>query len=57
LWKNIFKKIIIEGHYDNRGQTANKMKNPLWKVIKNEKEYLLMYCEKILYVNYVLKVI
>jgi hypothetical protein len=22
------------------------MKNPLWKIIENEKEYLLMYCEK-----------
>lgn len=36
----------LGGHYHDRGQTANKMKNPLWKVMKDEKEYLLMYCEK-----------
>jgi hypothetical protein len=28
------------------GQDANVMKNPIWKIKENEKEYLLMYCEK-----------
>ena len=36
----------IRGHYVNNGQEANIMKNPLWRVIENDKEYLLMYCEK-----------
>ena len=40
---------IIEykrGHYLTMGQDANIMKNPIWKIKENEKEYLLMYCEK-----------
>jgi hypothetical protein len=36
----------IKGHYIERGTDANKMKNPMWRIIENEKEYLLMYCEK-----------
>ena len=36
----------IKGHYINAGQHANIMKNPLWKIIENDREYLLMYCEK-----------
>lgn len=36
----------IKGHYINTGQDANIMKNPLWRIIEHEKEYLLMYCEK-----------
>ena len=36
----------IEGHTYKRGQDANIMKNPLWKIEENGKEYLLMYCEK-----------
>jgi hypothetical protein len=36
----------IKGHYITNGQDANIMRNPLWKVIENDKEYLLMYCEK-----------
>jgi hypothetical protein len=36
----------IKGHYINVGQDANIMKNPLWRIIENEQEYLLMYCEK-----------
>jgi hypothetical protein len=35
----------IKGHYIGTGQDANVMKNPLWKITENEKEYLLMYCE------------
>jgi len=31
----------LGGHYHNRGQTANQLKNPLWKVMKERKEYLL----------------
>jgi len=36
----------INGHYCTSGQDANAMKNPLWKINENDKEYLLMYCEK-----------
>jgi len=36
----------ITGHYLRVGQDANIMKNPLWKIKENNKEYLLMYCEK-----------
>ena len=36
----------IQGHYNNLGIDAFLMKNPLWKVNDNEKEILLMYCEK-----------
>ena len=36
----------IPGHYLALGQDAGVMKNPLWKIIENDKEYLLMYCEK-----------
>jgi hypothetical protein len=28
------------------GQDANVMKNPIWRINENGKEYLLMYCEK-----------
>jgi hypothetical protein len=50
-----YHKIIIEkydvieymkGHYLTVGQDANVMKNPLWKIQENKKEYLFMYCEK-----------
>ena len=36
----------IKGHYLTVGQDANIMKNPIWKIKENDKEYLLMYCEK-----------
>ena len=36
----------IHGHYLSLGQDANVMKNPLWRINENGKEYLLMYCEK-----------
>ena len=36
----------INGHYLTVGQDANIMKNPIWIVRENDKEYLLMYCEK-----------
>jgi len=36
----------INGHYLTMGQDANLMKNPIWRVKENDKEYLLMYCEK-----------
>ena len=36
----------ILGHYLTIGQDANVMKNPLWKIKENDKEFLLMYCEK-----------
>jgi hypothetical protein len=36
----------IPGHYSMLGTAANKMKNPIWRIIENDKEYLLMYCEK-----------
>jgi len=36
----------IKGHYLPMGQDANVMKNPIWRINENGKEYLLMYCEK-----------
>lgn len=36
----------ITGHYSTLGMHANMMKNPMWKINENGKEYLLMYCEK-----------
>ena len=33
---------FIRGHNMHLGQDANIMKNPLWRVSKNDKEYLLM---------------
>ena len=36
----------INGHYSLMGKDAYVMKNPLWKINENGKEYLLMYCEK-----------
>jgi hypothetical protein len=48
--KNISEKYeiieYINGHYLTMGQDANIMKNPLWRVNENGKEYILMYCEK-----------
>ena len=48
--KNILEKYTvveyINGHYLTMGQDANVMKNPIWKIKDNNKEYLLMYCEK-----------
>jgi len=48
--KNIVEKYnvieYIAGHYMTIGQDANIMKNPIWKIKENDKEYLLMYCEK-----------
>ena len=35
-----------KGHYLTMGQEANIMKNPIWRINENGKEYLLMYCEK-----------
>jgi hypothetical protein len=34
------------GHYIENGKDAYIMKNPTWKIKENEKEYILMYCEK-----------
>ena len=36
----------VKGHYLTIGQDANIMKNPIWRINENDKEYLLMYCEK-----------
>jgi len=35
----------IPGHVKTIGQHAFKMKNPIWKIKEDDKEYLLMYCE------------
>jgi len=35
----------IPGHVNTIGRYANCMKNPVWKVLIDEKEYYLMYCE------------
>ena len=34
------------GHCKNLGKDANIIKNPIWKIYKDNKEILLMYCEK-----------
>jgi len=34
------------GHFFDVGNDAYVMKNPMWKIIENDKEYWLMYCEK-----------
>ena len=34
------------GHYIENGKDAYIMKNPMWKIMENGKEYILMYCEK-----------
>jgi hypothetical protein len=34
------------GHYIENGKDAYIMKNPIWKIKENNKEFLLMYCEK-----------
>ena len=48
--KNIVNKYnIIDfelGHYSDNGKSAYVMKNPIWKIKENDKEILLMYCEK-----------
>jgi hypothetical protein len=36
----------IPGHVKTIGQQANKMKNPMWKIKEEDKDYILMYCEK-----------
>jgi hypothetical protein len=33
------------GHYLETGKDAYIMKNPMWKIKENDKEYWLMYCE------------
>ena len=44
---NIYNIIGYElGHYADNGKDAYIMKNPIWKIKENDKEYLLMYCEK-----------
>ena len=35
----------INGHYLELGHDANIMKNPIWRIKENDKEYLLLYCE------------
>jgi hypothetical protein len=35
----------IQGHYNNFGIDAFIMKNPIWVIKENEKEYLFMFCE------------
>jgi len=39
-------KKYIPGHYSKNGVDPYNMKNPLWYITENDKEYLLMYCEK-----------
>jgi hypothetical protein len=35
-----------DGHFQKFGKCANIYKNPIWKITENNKEILLMYCEK-----------
>lgn len=48
--KNIINKYeVIDfelGHYSDIGKDAYIMKNPIWKIKENNKEFLLMFCEK-----------
>ena len=37
---------FYKGHYKTIGTTAYEYKNPFWKIKENDKEYILMYCEK-----------
>ena len=40
--------IVVEytnGHVKTIGKDAHMMKNPMWKIMENGKEYWLMYCE------------
>jgi len=54
IYHNIHKKItnkynIIDfkqGHFSETGSEAYIMKNPIWKIVENNAEYWLMYCEK-----------
>lgn len=36
----------VPGHYSKNGVDPYHMKNPLWYITENDKEYILMYCEK-----------
>jgi hypothetical protein len=54
VYHNLHNKMIHEynavdfklGHFSEMGIDAYVMKNPLWKIVENDKEYWLMYCEK-----------
>jgi hypothetical protein len=50
IFKNIINKYeVIDfelGHYNDNGKDAYVMKNPIWKIKENNKEFLLMFCEK-----------
>ena len=47
--KNIIQKYNVlsyqHGHISKNGKDASIMKNPIWKIKENDKEYILMYCE------------
>lgn len=34
------------GHYIDNGKDAYVMKNPMWKIVENNSEFWLMFCEK-----------
>ena len=36
----------IPGHTKTVGQQSGVMKNPIWRVVEGDTEYMLMYCEK-----------
>lgn len=36
----------IQGHTKTIGQQAGIMKNPIWRIVEDDTEFLLMYCEK-----------
>jgi len=44
--KNYNVKEYIPGHYSKNGVEPYNMKNPIWIINENGREYLLMYCEK-----------
>jgi hypothetical protein len=54
IYHNFHKKITNKynvldfklGHFSETGTDAYVIKNPMWKIVENNREYWLMYCEK-----------
>jgi hypothetical protein len=45
-YPNTFLTEYSKGHVKRTGMDAGIVKNPIWKITENDKEILLMYCEK-----------
>lgn len=50
IMKELLKKYelidFIDFHINNKGRCSKQIKNPMWKVKKNNKTFYVMYCEK-----------